>query len=257
MPCGALSENWFCGDCKRYHLLPRERYGLADEQSVFSKQIVLNRQSPRLYAALDAIVPRHTQRLADGKNHPGRAGGSGSAKAGNHDDKKGTPQALLLVPVSGPRVDDTIPTPNSVVVSQDRWCLYPPSLGRADRKTLNPGAHLDICPWAYLPRPDRRVGADTDANTLQYTESSWSFDFRAEINAVRGERGGPHCQGVLNLIDNFDEDGGTALVPGFHKVCVVDCVFSTLITTLLAFPSEICDEGAELGWVFIFSCFQV
>ena len=34
---------------------------------------------------------------------------------------------------------------------------------------------------------------------------------------VRGEYG-PHNQGVLNLVDNHTDDGGTALVPRFHKV---------------------------------------
>lgn len=28
---------------------------------------------------------------------------------------------------------------------------------------------------------------------------------------------GPHIQGVLNLLDNLEEDGGTQLVPGFHN----------------------------------------
>ena len=33
---------------------------------------------------------------------------------------------------------------------------------------------------------------------------------------MRGDRGGPHNQGVLNLVDNDEQDGGTAVVPGFH-----------------------------------------
>jgi hypothetical protein len=28
---------------------------------------------------------------------------------------------------------------------------------------------------------------------------------------------GPHVQGVLNLRDNRESDGGTQLVPGFHR----------------------------------------
>ncbi|CAK0866162.1 unnamed protein product, partial [Prorocentrum cordatum] len=41
-------------------------------------------------------------------------------------------------------------------------------------------------------------------------------DFRAEITSVQG-CAGVHIQGVLNLLDNLEEDGGTRVVPGFHK----------------------------------------
>ena len=36
-----------------------------------------------------------------------------------------------------------------------------------------------------------------------------------ETNAVSSATG-PHCQGVVALMDNRAEDGGTVLVPGFH-----------------------------------------
>lgn len=41
-------------------------------------------------------------------------------------------------------------------------------------------------------------------------------DFVTEINAANRSTG-PHVQGVLNLLDNRDADGGTQLVPGFNK----------------------------------------
>jgi acyl-CoA synthetase (AMP-forming)/AMP-acid ligase II/Leucine-rich repeat (LRR) protein len=176
-------------DPSTFGLLPAKRYGLPDEQAVFTPQIVKNRQSPRVYAALDAITPPWPP---------------GSNDRGNDD---GAPPAQ--------------PGPSSVRLSQDRWCLYPPALGRPNRQTTNPGAHLDICPWQYLPRADRRYDADTDLDELAYdgpTRVRQLCDFRAEINGVRGECGGPHNQGVLNLVDNEAEDGGTAVVPGFHKV---------------------------------------
>eukprot|EP01046_Picozoa_sp_COSAG06_P015786 COSAG06_NODE_1023_length_11042_cov_2.398337_1_plen_2013_part_00 len=174
-----------------FDLLPAKRYGLPDEQAVFTPQIVRNRQSPRLYAALDVVTPAW--------------------------------------PDSEPRAasvpSEQEPGPNSIRVSHDRWCLYPPALGadgesRPNRQTNNPGAHLDICPWEYLRRDDRRYDAETDIDRLEYdgpTRVRQLCDFRAEINNVRGDRGGPHNQGVLNLVDNEESDGGTAVVPGFHR----------------------------------------
>ena len=46
------------------------------------------------------------------------------------------------------------------------------------------------------------------------TRYACTKDFRADVCLVRGEHG-PHHQGVLNLIDNEDEDGGTVVVPKF------------------------------------------
>lgn len=186
-------------DSRTYHLLPTKRYGLASEQAVFSPQCVANRQSPRLYAALDAITPQW----------------GGSACPGSNFDSSWKES----VPSPGTRQDA-----NSIVVSQDRWCLYPPSQGQASMQTNNPGAHLDICPWEYLPRtrhdiPRRRYSIESDINRLRYVkrrDEPVTFDFRAEINCVRGEYG-PHNQGVLNLVDNEENDGGTAIVPKFHK----------------------------------------
>ena len=42
-------------------------------------------------------------------------------------------------------------------------------------------------------------------------------DFIRENNLVVRSMG-RHVQCVLNFTDNFSEDGGTVLVPGFHKV---------------------------------------
>jgi hypothetical protein len=168
-------------DQSTYSLVPSKRYGLPDEQAIFTSQIVRNRQSPELYKALDAITPPWP---------------------GTHIH--GVPET---------------PGPNSIVVSQDRWCMYPPSLGDPNRQTNNPGAHLDICPWSYYPGVSRRLDPETDIEGLLYDGDSrvrQLCDFRAEINGVRGEYG-PHNQGLINLLDNEENDGGTALVPCFHR----------------------------------------
>jgi len=47
-----------CGHVFTPPLQFERRYGLPDEQAVFTPQIVKNRQSPNVYAALDCITPK-------------------------------------------------------------------------------------------------------------------------------------------------------------------------------------------------------
>jgi len=209
------------GNAESHRLLPVERYGLPEAQAVFTPQIVRNRQSPRLVAALDAVTtpwvgsaPGADPIEAVLRAH--RDGRDGSGVDDSGVDGSGGGGGGGGCEAGGERLGRDGLDPNTLVVSQDRWCFYPATGGDPERRTKNPGAHLDLCPWSYLPRPDRRMPCpDTDAGGFRYRNGL--FDFRAEINCVRGEAGGPHHQGVLNLMDNCEEDGGTALVPGFHR----------------------------------------
>lgn len=168
-------------DSETWGLLSSHKYGLPPAQAIFTKQIVANRQNPRVYASLDAVLPRLPE---DG------------ARAGPH------------------------PSPNSVVVSNDRWCVYPPALGDPHRATPA-SLHLDVNPWSYVSQEH------TDLEALRYEASGEQVrtgdealplpDFRAEISAAQGAGAGQHVQGVLNLVDNDEADGGTCLVPGFHR----------------------------------------
>mmetsp|Transcript_23716 Transcript_23716/g.47141 ORF Transcript_23716/g.47141 Transcript_23716/m.47141 type:complete len:395 (+) Transcript_23716:174-1358(+) len=107
-----------------------------------------------------------------------------------------------------------------LIASHDRWLLY--------RKTEAGGSHMfrtvrnihmDLNPWEYLDN-DTRVQEDLSA--LRYNESSRN-DFAAELNnvvggeyaATRGMHGEPpkSVQGLVNLMDNRPEDGGTLVVP--------------------------------------------
>ena len=92
-----------------------------------------------------------------------------------------------------------------VLVSHDRWCVYRPTRGHPEWKTRG-NLHLDVQPWSY-------VGGETQVEDLEYSEL---VDFITETNSVIRDSG-PHVQGVLNLLDNRDVDGGTHLVPCFHK----------------------------------------
>eukprot|EP00041_Stephanoeca_diplocostata_P009395 m.144660 g.144660 ORF g.144660 m.144660 type:complete len:488 (-) comp17721_c0_seq1:41-1504(-) len=93
---------------------------------------------------------------------------------------------------------------DDILVSHDRWCTYRPTHEHADWKTRG-NLHLDVHPWGY-------VDGSTAVEGLQYVDD---VDFITELNAVVRATG-PHVQGVLNLLDNRSDDGGTQLVPKFH-----------------------------------------
>ena len=107
--------------------------------------------------------------------------------------------------------------PRDALVSQDRWCVYRPTrdVEVAPGETRDfpewktrGNLHLDLNPWTW--------GASRDA--FDYADRlpfDSLRDFSKETNAVCAATG-PHVQGVLALSDNFERDGGTVLVPGFH-----------------------------------------
>lgn len=166
-------------DAETWFLMSSERYGLPEAQAIFTPQVVANRQSPRVHAALDAVLAR----LPDPE---------GEKPYGPH------------------------PSMNSVVVSQDRWCVYRPCKQHSDWKTSE-NLHLDINPWSFKGlepsgAKSLRYGVDGQLQDDRFPLQ----DFRTEVN-VQVEDGGPHYQGALNLLDNLEEDGGTRVVPGFHK----------------------------------------
>eukprot|EP00434_Breviolum_minutum_P009818 symbB.v1.2.008647.t2/scaffold540.1/size189765/12 len=98
--------------------------------------------------------------------------------------------------------------PEEILVSHDRWCLYRPTEVGGGKPTRN-NLHLDLHPWRYLD-------GKTRIEELRY-EDGHDHEFSLEIPRSRAEDG-PHIQGVLNLLDNLEEDGGTQLVPGFHHI---------------------------------------
>ncbi|CAE7539199.1 unnamed protein product [Symbiodinium natans] len=188
-----------------WSLLSSERYGLPEEQAVFTPQMVANRQNPRVYAALDAVLPR----------------------IGHLED-----------------FDSPHPEPDSVVVTQDRWCIYRPAADDETWRTAE-NLHLDVNPWTYAGLKA------TEIESLRYGSEDFSDhrfplqDFRAELTAVQG-RGcptGEHVQGVLNLLDNLEEDGGTRVVPGFHRS------FMPWLESLGAMEDNLSQCGQHDNWV--------
>jgi hypothetical protein len=70
--------------------------------------------------------------------------------------------------------------------------------------------HLDIAPWEYA----------TDSPSLRKTAGEMQYErleaFRHENNAVTASDGRA-VQGLINLVDNCAADGGTLVVPQFHR----------------------------------------
>ncbi|CAE8633016.1 unnamed protein product [Polarella glacialis] len=169
-----------------WEVLSAVRYGLPEAQAIFTPQVVANRQNQRLYAALDAILPR--------------------------------------MPDSPGEFDSPHPDPNSIVMSQDRWCVYRPTIKNPDWKTAE-NLHLDVNPWTYAGLNPSEIETLSYSATESGGERFPLRDFRIEMTAVQGapRSTGEHVQGVLNLLDNREQDGGTRLVPGFHR-CFADWV---------------------------------
>ena len=117
-------------------------YGLAPDPAVFTRQLVRNRQNPRVLACLAAVLRRET--IYD----------SPPASTSEHScvPSELTPACL-----------------REVIVSQDRWCVYRPTVnvpvgvgdGTTDKPEwrTRPNVHLDLHPWNF----NARDGADVRA----------------------------------------------------------------------------------------------
>eukprot|EP00434_Breviolum_minutum_P022246 symbB.v1.2.019632.t3/scaffold1616.1/size109294/8 len=188
-----------------WSLLSSERYGLPEEQAVFTPQMVANRQNQRVYAALDAVLP-HLDPIED--------------------------------------FDSPHPSPNSVVVTQDRWCIYRPA-GHTESWRTAENLHLDVNPWTYAGLKPTEIETLRYGTTISGDHRFPLQDFRAELTAVqgRGAATGEHVQGVLNLLDNLEEDGGTRVVPGFHRC------FMQWLEALGDMENNLAQSGQRDNWV--------
>ena len=70
--------------------------------------------------------------------------------------------------------------------------------------------HLDMNPWWYFESSNDVLFG---LNSILYNDSQ---DLIKENNLIIQSMG-PHIQCVLNFENNLSEDGGTILIPGYHK----------------------------------------
>eukprot|EP01041_Mallomonas_annulata_P009768 gene9768-20310_t len=101
---------------------------------------------------------------------------------------------------------------SEVLVSQDRFTIYRSTdyEGGDLYRTGPPNLHLDLNPWWWC---ESNVAVLEGVEKLQYDDPQ---DFIRENNLVVQSMG-PTVQCVLNFMDNVEEDGGTIIVPRFHR----------------------------------------
>lgn len=129
-----------------------------------------------------------------------------------------------------------------IIISHDRWCLYRPTQiieNKLEHKhcwKTPSNLHLDLNPWTYN-------SGYTSINELEFEHMR---DFSKELNGVSFLTS-PNIQGVLCLTDNREYDGGTLLVPGFHRF------FARWCSTLSSMQNQIArgshqEEENRLIW---------
>ncbi|CAF3683294.1 unnamed protein product [Rotaria sp. Silwood1] len=101
----------------------------------------------------------------------------------------------------------------NLLVNHDRYGMFRPVKEHPERATMT-NLHLDMNPWSYFEDKDNSEQFEV-LNQLRYRSASdWITENNEPGCAAIGEL---HVQGLVNLADNQEEDGGFWLVPGFHK----------------------------------------
>lgn len=108
----------------------------------------------------------------------------------------------------------------SMMVSHDRFTIYR-ATGSAipngdSYRTGDKNVHLDLNPWWWC-ESSREILDGLPSLTYQNQQ-----DFIRENNLVVSAMG-PHVQCILNYEDNVSDDGGTLVIPGFHKYIETWC----------------------------------
>lgn len=106
---------------------------------------------------------------------------------------------------------------NDLIISHDRFLLYRNTEVQTNESENSVAVtwktkrniHLDMDPWDYY------IDKNTTnrLNDLKFHELQ---NFIQENNSVT-EAMGLSVQGILNVSENLESDGGTLVVPGFHK----------------------------------------
>ena len=106
-----------------------------------------------------------------------------------------------------------------ILVSHDRFTIYRATqVENGQGFTTGPrNVHLDLNPWWYT---ESSKLVEDGIETLQYEDEQ---DFIRENNLVVKSMG-RHLQCVMNFVDNLEEDGGTIVVPRFHKILEKWCL---------------------------------
>lgn len=179
--CEELNPGLCRNDVSTWNALKASgKYGLSSRGPCFHSQLVRNRQSPRLARVLEVLIESEVLVSQD--------------------------RYVALVTFSSKVNTLLLAAPVSV-----RFTIYRSTmLGGPGVATGPRNVHLDLNPWWWLESAEE-VTAGVD--TLQYENEQ---DFIKENNLVVKSMG-RHVQCVLNFMDNVEADGGTIVVPKFHR----------------------------------------
>lgn len=98
----------------------------------------------------------------------------------------------------------------NLLVNHDRWAMYRPTKVFPELKTRD-NIHLDMNPRLYVK--DEKNVVRERLRTLSYSDTR---DLGPGENNNVTNKMGLAVQGVLNICDNREEDGGLQLIPGSH-----------------------------------------
>lgn len=188
-----------------------QSYGMPQMDPIFTKEFLRMRQGDKMNGCFRALFDAASGGGAEEKETEEDASPSINVDKQKFTNKKSPPQNCY---------------PNDLIVSHDRWLLYRKTEdfkdGTADENASHTGRwktrrnlHLDMDPWNYYDG-----GSDTNAVSQRLKELKYEdynlTNFIQENNDVV-QSFGLSVQAILNVNENLDGDGGTLVVPGFHK----------------------------------------
>lgn len=97
-----------------------------------------------------------------------------------------------------------------ILSNHDRWAIYRPTMVCGTKFKTPDNIHLDLNPWRF-EQNDETIWKFVDSLCYQDVR-----DFVVENTHVTKSTRGRQVQGILNLHDNEEYDGGLVLIPGFH-----------------------------------------
>ncbi|CAF3309430.1 unnamed protein product [Rotaria socialis] len=101
----------------------------------------------------------------------------------------------------------------NLLVSHDRYGMLRPAKKHPERSTTT-NLHLDMNPWLYIDEEDNSKQLEVLGELNYDSDDDWTTENNEPGCSKVGEL---HVQGLVNLADNLEEDGGFWLVAGFHK----------------------------------------
>jgi len=185
-----------------------QNFGMPQMDPIFTKEFLRIRQSEKMYNCFRALFDAASGGSAEENETKEEMSLSRKKKKKKKKNKVNPPQT------------------NDLIVSHDRWLLYRKTEefkdGNADENSRHTGRwktrrnlHLDMDPWQYYDGGSDKNVVSKRLKELKYEDCNLT-NFIQEINDVV-QSFGLSVQAILNINENLDADGGTLVIPGFHR----------------------------------------